>query len=55
MKNSRSLLLSRPGVILGLAAGFVLTAGTAILFAVSTRERHRLGQYPHTQYTGNPS
>jgi len=38
MKNSRSILLSRPVVVIGLIVGFVLTAGTAVLSTVSTRD-----------------
>lgn len=38
MKTSRSVLLSRPVVVLSLAVGIVLAVGTAILSAVSTRD-----------------
>lgn len=38
MKNSRSVLLSRPAVIIGLVVGVVLAVGTATLSTVSTRD-----------------
>lgn len=38
MKNSRSLLLSRPFVIASLVAGFALAVTTAILTTISTRD-----------------
>lgn len=52
MKNSRSVLLSRPVVIVSLIVGIVLAVGTAILSTVSTRDISMASvRVTHTQET----